>query len=193
MNEAQMIDKENYMVSIDNGNNYKALGNYDSVKRVDDRTVKIYVKELDDKNDSTIRPYVKIAPITDLAGNKLYNIDGHYIVEGIGPEHVNIIGAYLIASNKILITFNKEMERVELSDIEIRLITQDTVYATGCESNTVNSLGQTEVVLELPSDEEGNGGTPFYIYTAENTSSVSKWGSKLTPGIYCCDILNEIM
>ena len=24
MNEAQMIDKENYMVSIDNGNNYKA-------------------------------------------------------------------------------------------------------------------------------------------------------------------------
>ena len=50
------------------------------------------------------------------------------------------------------------------------------------ESNTVNSLGQTEVVLELPSDEEGNGGNTVLHYTAENTLPVSKWGSKLTPG-----------
>ncbi|GEM_PF-675014 len=180
MNEEQKLDKENYQVSIDAGNTFIALGDDDTITEVNEWTVQIYFKEF---KGTGIDPWVKIAPITDLAGNKLYDSDEHYIVEGIGPEHVNIIGAYLIDSNKILITFNKEMESVELSDIEIRLTTQESVYATVCESNTVNSLGQTEVVLELPTDGEGNGGIPIYIYTAENTSSVSKWGSKLMSGI----------
>ena len=184
MNEDQMLDKENYQVSIDEGENYITLGD-DAITKVNESTVRIYFEDIKDKNIEfgvIIAPWVKIAPITDLAGNKLYGTDEPYVLEGIEPEYVCINEAYLIASNKIKIIFNKEMETVELSDILIQLTTQDLVYATGCESNTVNSLGQTEVVLELPIDEEGGAGEPIYIYTAENTSSASKWGSKLVPG-----------
>ncbi|RXE60606.1 Ig-like domain-containing protein [Acetivibrio mesophilus] len=191
MNEDQMLDKENYQVSIDEGNNFIALGDDDAITKVNEWTVQIYFKEFKGTN---IAPYVKIAPITDLAGNKLYDSDEHYIVEGIEPEYVCISGAYLIASNKILITFNKEMKSVEVSDIVIKLTTQDSVYAIGCESNAINSLGQTEVVLilnkGLPTDAEDDAGEPIYIYTADNTSSVSKWGSKLAPGNYY-GILND--
>lgn len=191
MNEEQMLDKKNYQVSIDEGVNFIALGNEDTITKVNACTVQIYFKEFKGTN---LAPYVKIAPITDLAGNKLYDSDEHYIVEGIEPEYVCIIGAYLIASNKMLITFNKEMESVEITDITIKLMNQDFVYATECESNTINSFGQTEVVLilnkGLRTDARDDSGESIEIHTAENTFSVSKWGSKLGSNDYY-GILND--
>lgn len=55
-----------------------------------------------------------------------------------------------------------------------------------CESTTVS--GKTEVVLTLDAfltdDARDSEGNPVEVHTAVNTSSVSKWGRKLTPNDY---------
>ncbi len=109
MNESQMLDKANYMVSFDGGRNYKILGDGDSITKVNDRTVIIYIKELDNKNNPNIGPYVKIAPIMDLAGKRLYNKVDPYIVKfaGADPAVVTVKSA---KENKVVLGFSKPVK-----------------------------------------------------------------------------------
>lgn len=189
MNEAQMLDKGNYQVSIDGGNTYKALGVDDTITKIDDSKVQIYVKELDDNNENIILK-VKIAPITDLAGNRLYGSDNYHIVEEIAPEYVCIENAQLIAKNKIKLVFNKKMESIDVNDIELTTNTNTTTSSSikvlSCESTAVNSDGKTEVVLVLDKDLSTDGrdeaGNEIFITTIAAPSSESESGSKLT---YC--------
>ncbi len=182
MNEAQMLDKGNYQVSIDQGD--MGLGDDDTITKVNDRIVRIYFKELEGKNDPTIRPYVKIAPIMDLAGKKLYDSDEPYTVQSIDSENVTIEEAQLIAKNKIKLVFNKKMNSVSETDIKLtNLTTPDSIRVVGCESTTINSDGKTEVVLilneELATDVTDVEGARIGITTIAAPSSESEWGSKL--------------
>jgi hypothetical protein len=187
MNEAQMLDKGNYQVSIDGSDTYKNLGDDDTITKVNDRKVQIYVKELEDKNDSTITPYVKIAPIMDLAGNRLYGSVDSYTVEGIEPENVIIEDAQLIAMDKIKLVFNMKMASVDYKDIELTTYTETTTSSSikilSCEPATVNSDGKTEVVLildkDLSTDGRDEAGNEIFITTIDAPSSEAESGSKL--------------
>jgi hypothetical protein len=187
MNEAQMLDKGNYQVSIDGSDTYKNLGDDDTITKVNDRKVQIYVKELEDKNDSTITPYVKIAPIMDLAGNRLYGSVDSYTVEGIEPENVIIEDAQLIAMDKIKLVFNMKMASVDYKDIELTTYTETTTSSSikilSCEPATVNSDGKTEVVLildkNLSTDGRDEAGNEIFITTIDAPSSEAESGSKL--------------
>jgi hypothetical protein len=192
MNESQMLDKEKYQVSIDGGDTYKNLYDDDTITKVNDRKVQIYVKELEDKNDSTITPYVKIAPIMDLAGNRLYGSVDSCTVEGIEPENVIIEEAQLIAKNMIKLVFNKKMGSIDLKDIELTAYTNATtsssIKVSYCESFTVNTEGKTEVVLILDKDLSTDGrdevGNEIFITTIDAPSSESESGSKLRSQFY---------
>lgn len=187
MNESQMLDKGNFQVSIDGGDTYKNLGGDDTITKVNARKVQIYVKELEDKNDSTITPYVKISPIMDLAGNRLYGSVDSYIVERIEPENVIIEEAHLIAKNMIKLVFNKKMGSIDGNDIELTTYTDPTTSSSikilSCEPATVNSDGKTEVVLildkDLYSDGKDEAGNEIFITTIDAPSSESESGSKL--------------
>ncbi len=184
MNEAQMLDKANYMISIYQGDAYIELGDNDTLTKVNDRTVQIYVKELEGKNDSTIRSYVKIAPIMDLAGKRLNNSVEPYTVGSIEAENVRIEEAQLIAKNKIKVVFNKKMKSISWSDIELtNLTTPGSISVVGCESTTINSDGKTEAVLildkELATDVTDVAGARIGITTIAEPASESEWGSKL--------------
>lgn len=187
MNESQMLDKGNYQVSIDGGDTYKNLCDDDTLTKVNDRKVQIYVKELEAKSDPTITPYVKITPIMDIAGNRLYGSVDSYIVEGIEPENVIIEETQLIAKNMIKLVFNKKMASLDYKDIELTTYTDATtsssIKVSSCESFTVNSDGKTEVVLildkDLSTDGRDEAGNEIFITTIEYPSSESESGSKL--------------
>ena len=110
MNEAQMLDKNNYMVSLDGGMNYNFLGDHDSVAKVDDKTVVIYVKELDNKNDPYIRPYVKIAPIMDLSTKRLYGSIDTYTVKSISGVYPATVTVKSAKENKVVLGFSKPVK-----------------------------------------------------------------------------------
>ena len=190
MNEAQMHNKENYQVSTDGGITYIALGDDDSITMVDDRKVLIYVKGLKDSNDSTIRPYVKIAPITDLAGNKLYDSDEPYTLENIEPENVYIEQAQLIAKNKIKLVFNKKMGSINennFNDFVINSTTPGAITVTGIDLTSENS-GKTEVVFilnkELTTDAKDEAGEWVSLSIGNDPASESEWGGKLKASYY---------
>ena len=185
MNEEQMLKIENYQVSIDEGENYKALGVDDTITMISDRIVQIYFKEFEGKN---INPYVKINPITDLAGNKLYDSDEPYILQNIEPENVQIVQAQLIAKDKIKLVFNKRMGSINKDDFIINSTTQDVIYFTDIESRSVNSNGKTEVVLilnkELTTDAKDEAGEGVSLSIGNDLSSESEWGGKLKASYY---------
>lgn len=184
MNEVQMLDKGSYQVSIDQDDTYIDLGVDDTITKVNDRQVQIYVKELDDKNETTIRPYVKIAPIMDLAGNRLYGSIETYTVQSIDSENVHIEESQLITKNKIKVVFNKKMGSISWSDIELTNLTSPgSISVVDYESTTINSDGKTEVVLifdkDLSTDVRDASGAIIGITTIDAPSSESEWGSKL--------------
>lgn len=88
MNEGQMLDLNNYSYSVATGGaiEFAGFAQEDTITRLSDRMVRIYMKALDEANDSTTPICVKIAPITDLAGKKLENPDGVYIIEFAGSH-----------------------------------------------------------------------------------------------------------
>lgn len=184
MNEAQMLDKGNYKVSIAQGDTYIGLGDNDTITKVNDRTVQIYVKEFEAMSDSTNRPFVKINPIMDLAGKRLYGSAEPYTVQSIGSENVMIEEAQLIAKNKIKIIFNTEMKSISASDIKLTNLTPpSSILVVGCESTAINSDGKTEVIVlldnELATDATDVEGAKIGITTSAAPSSESKWGSNL--------------
>ena len=188
MNQAQMLDRNNYMLSIDDGITYMELDNDDKITKVNDRTIQIYVKELEAKNDLTIRPYVKIAPIMDLAGKRLNNDIDPYTVSSIGPENVYIEQAQLIAKNKIKLVFNKKMGSISENDFVINSTTQNAVFITDCESTTENADGKTETIFILNSnlgtDATDEAGDWVSLSIGNDPASESEWGGKLKASYY---------
>lgn len=187
MNEAQMLDRANYMVSIDQ-DKYMVL-DYDTITKVDDRIIQIYVKELEDMKDSTIKPSVQIAPIMDLANKRLYGVVDSYLVEKIEAENVHIEEAQLIAKNKIKVVFNKRMKSVHGNDFQLtNLTTPGSINVVDCESITINSDGKTEAFLildnDLATDVRNEQGELIKIATIAAPSSESESGSKLRSEFY---------
>ena len=181
MIEEQMLNPENYWVSIDGGANYKELGKDDTITKVNDRKVQIYVKDLEGKHDSNIN--VKIAAIMDLANKRLYGDILPYIVKIIDSDNVYIEEAQLIAKNKIKVVFNKEMEQFNRSDIVLtHLTTPGAINIVGNGDLTTND-GKSEVELfldkELATDVTDGGGARIGITTSDTPKSVSVSGSKL--------------
>ncbi len=179
MTQNQMIYKDNYRVSIDGGKEYKELGAEDTITQVNDRKIQIYVKELEGKKDSTIKPYVAISSpnVTDLAAKGLYHKTETHTIESIDSE-VLIEGAQLIAKNKIKVIFNKKMGSVIWSDIELtNVTTPSSIAVINCESNTENSDGKTEVVLIL--DKDLTYHEEICITTIAAPTSESESGTKL--------------
>lgn len=63
-------------------------------------------------------------------------------VENIGPEDVHIEEAQLTAKNTIKLIFNRKMESVIESDIElISSTTPSAISFSSCKSNTINPDG----------------------------------------------------
>lgn len=189
MNEVQMLDKANYQVSIYGNDTYTVLGDDDTIIKVSDSKVQIYVKELDDINNQEITPSVKIAPIMDLVGNRLSGGVDSYLVENIEPENVYIQEAQLIDKDKIKFVFNKKMGIVAVNDIKFttnaNATTSSSIKVSSCESITVNSYGNTEMVLILDKDLSADGrdeaGNEVFITTIDSPFSESESGSKLKP------------
>lgn len=186
MNEAQMLDKNNYMIST--GGDFENLGENDRITKVNDWTIQIYSKVLDDLDDREIAPSVTIAPIMDLSGKRLYGSVAAYTVSDIRPENVIIEKAELISKDKIKITFSAKMEIVDKGDIKIDYLqSPDFVNIARSESQTANADGKTEVVFlldrELGTGATALGGANIHIITIEAPSSESERGSRLKAGL----------
>ncbi len=196
MNESQMLDKDNYMVMakyVDTTSgaaiDFEALGEDDKVVKVSDRKICI---ALDKDIASEYLPSVKIAPIMDLAGKRLYDKVDSKTVLGIKGEEVLVSSAKLIAKNKVKVTFNTQIKAFNNRDILFTLdgATQTEVSTSSYESQVVNDDGNTEVVLVLNKDlvtdvtytdaNKVNG--TIGAVTAATTSSESVSGTKLAVG-----------
>ncbi len=173
------------MVSIDNGANYNALGVNDEIIPISDRKIQIYFKDLADMNNPAIRPYVKIAPIMDLAGNRLYGRNELHIVENIETENVQITAVQLIAKDRINVVFNRKMGNIDHNDFIIGSTIPGSINVIGTESPIVNFEGKTEVVLtldkELTTDGRDGSGDLVTIMTVDAATSESEWGGRLRP------------
>lgn len=184
MNQVQMLDKENYMVSTDH--DFAPLGDDDEITKVNDWTVQIYSKTLDELNNPEITPSVKIAPIMDISGKRLYNSVEAHIVQGIPSEDVVIEKAELTSKDKIKITFSAEMKNVDKEDIKIDLQSQDFINIAGTESQRLAADGKTEVVFrlggEIGTDATAPGGANILITTIDAPSSEAVSGRKLKAG-----------
>jgi hypothetical protein len=182
MNEAQMIDKVNYMVDANNTGAYISLGDDDTVTKITDRKILIDLKTAIGAGKT---PNVKIAPIMDLAGKRLYDSVDAHIVLAIGSEDVSIKSADLVAKNKIKVVFNKQMNTVSNTDISlVGLVTPGFIKVQYVESFVTNADGNSEAVLvldkELKTNRTEDGTTILSVTTIATPSSVSVSGTTLT-------------
>ena len=193
MNESQMCDKANYMVSLDGGYKYETLVDDDELTRIDDHTIKIILKALKgNQNASTITPYVKIAPIMDLIkGKRLYDSVDAHTVEKIGPQNVCITKAQLTTTNAIKLVFNTKMDTFKVNDIV--LINADTEepinnpnsnskIIESCAWSIINDDGKTEVLLilnEALATDATYEGARIAISTIDTPASISTYGTQL--------------
>jgi len=193
MNEAQMLDKNNYAVATNNSISVLAsLGSDDTVTKLSEKAVVI------DMASAVNQPVVKIAPIMDLAGKRLGNSLDPVLVKNniygdqpnssyIKAESVLIESAKLIAKNKVKVTFDKELSSFANTDITFTTDGSvfDAIRVQAVESQVKNTDGKTEVVLVLDKDMATNA-----TYTSANITcgsittpnSVSVSGTKLQGG-----------
>ena len=157
MNEAQMLDKANYMVQpVDNvdpdpDKGWRDLDDDDKISKISDKIVLI---DLDEK---VVKPDVKIAPIMDLANKRLNGRVDSVLIKDIGVEEVNFKSAELIEANKIKLVFNTKLDTFANSDVTVGLAgavttTSGAVRIASVESQTVNDDGNTEIVFVLDQD-----------------------------------------
>ncbi len=184
MNEAQMLDPANYQISIDQGISYMPLGADDTITRLDERSVQIYVRELEDMNKTAIRLYAKVEPIRDAEGRKLYNLNGTYTAVILDLQEAQIEVAQLVAKDRIKVLFNRIMESIPLHDIALaNLTTWDSIRVADCESTIVNSDDVTETVLildhELATDGTDEDGARIKITGVLAPYPPFAWGDEL--------------
>ncbi len=189
MNEAQMLDKNNYAVATNGAvSTIASLGNDDTVTKLSEKAVVI------DMVSSVNQPQVKIAPIMDLAGKRLGNSLDAIVVKnnaatyaastGIKDESVLIESAKLIAKNKVKVTFDKELSSFANTDIVFTTngSVVDAIRIQAVESQVKNSDGKTEVVLVLDKELATNAtftGTNVTCASITTPNSVSVSGTKL--------------
>ena len=162
MNEAQMLDKANYMVSIDEGKKYKPLGDDDSLTKVNDRTITIYIKELDNKNDPTINIYVKIAPIMDLANKRLYGSVNAHTVYLIGADQVDVT-VKSAKENRVVLGFSKPVK-----GSNIRLYHTDKNVES--YKATASTSGYLDEITFYFSNSLPSGNINLYLVNSETES-----------------------
>ena len=177
MNEAQMLDKSNYMVATTYGAIYTSLGTDDTVTKLSDMSVMIdLVKEVN-------LPKVKISTITDLAGKSLNN---GYLSQlyAIKQDTVNIKSTNLVAKNKVKITFNTRLKTFNKNDISFCGVTECAINLTHVESQIVNDDGNTEIVIGLDKELGTDGtykGSNIYVVSEAVTNSETLFGTRLSP------------
>ncbi len=190
MNEAQMLDKNNYAVATSYSISVlAALGTDDTVTKLSEKAVVI------DMASTVNQPLVKIAPIMDLAGKRLGNSLDAVLVKNnnyqnwatstyIKAESVLIESAKLIAKNKVKVTFDKELSSFANTDITFTTDGSvfDAIKVQMVESSVKNSDGKTEVVLvldkEMATDAKYNN-TRITCGSITTPNSISISGTKL--------------
>jgi hypothetical protein len=181
MNEAQMLDKSNYMVGTTSGAICVPLGTEDTVTKISNKSVLI------DMSTTVDRPNVMISPITDLSGKTLNASTENVYINAITEDRVLIKSAYLIAKNKIKVTFNSKLAMYSNADISLTGATEDPIRIFHIESMLVNDDGNTEIVMvldkELSTDGKYNGSS-IALVTSQNPKSESIFGSRLSPFQY---------
>ncbi len=192
MNEAQMLDKANYMVLPKSDKAWRDLDDDDKISKISDKIVLI---DLDEEVDS---PNVKIAPIMDLANKRLFGKVDSVLLEKIGVEAVNFKSAELIDTNKIKLVFNTNIATFANADVELAAVgavtttTHSAVKLYTVESRNLNDDGNTEIVFVLDKDlntdatftDANKTKVPVTIISkADKTESKSTSGTLLTKGL----------
>ena len=178
MNEAQMLDKANYMVATTQGAIYASLGTEDTVSKLSDRSVIL------DLSTEVNLPNVKISSITDLSGKSLYASNLPVYLYAIDKETVKVKSADLIAKNKVKITFNCKLDTYSSADIKLTGVTEGAIRIQHVESIIINEDGNTEAVLVLDKDLSTDvkyNGYDISLVTKDACSSESVFGTKLSP------------
>ncbi len=176
MNETQMLDKSNYMVQPTDSASWRALNNQDTVTKISSKVVLI------DLDEAVSLPDVKVAPIMDLAGKRLFGSVDSTLLENIGVETVKINRADLIATNKVKIVFNSQLSSFSNTDIEFAGVTPGAIRTQLVESMVTNGDGNTEIVLILDKNIDTDvkyEGVSITAVTVANPSSESVSGTKL--------------
>ena len=147
MNEAAMLDKANYSVATNGAiSSYRLLGDNDTVTKISNKSVLI------DLNEAVSGPNLKIASsVTDLAGKKLGGSIDVVTVSNIAQETVLVSSAQQTATNKIKVTFNKELTSFDNTELAVNVTvagvaTTTAVKVQGIESQSVVD-GKTVVVF----------------------------------------------
>jgi len=185
MNEAAMLNKANYMVSTNGSVAYKALGDKDTISRINEKTVLI------DLNDTVANPKVLIsANVTDLAGKKLVEDDLSKVFGPFDAETFKIDGAELIAKNTIKIKFDKELSQFDTADVRI------TAGVSTIAITAVESVSGKEVVVKIGTDLstdaklEGVATVSVAAVAAPNNTKTTN-GTKLT-GTLGADVEDKV-
>lgn len=141
MNGDQLIDKSFYMIDANSDGTYTALDADDSVEAISNKKVKITFAD----GGITAASDMRIGKMTDLAGKVLTDSATSYYTQitNITSDALTYT-AEAIATNKIKLTFNKELAAFSNTEFAITGSDIDSI-----ESMTVNADGVTEVVLVL--------------------------------------------
>ncbi|PYG88804.1 Ig-like domain-containing protein [Ruminiclostridium sufflavum DSM 19573] len=177
MNEAQMLDKANYMVATTQGAIYSPLGTEDTVSKLSDRSVMLKM------STEVNLPNVKMSSITDLSG-KILNSPYPAYLNAIDKERVMVKSADLIAKNKVKITFNSKLYNFSNNDISFTGVTEGAIRTAYVESMIVNGDDNTEVALVLDKDLSTDvkyNGFAISSLTRNNCYSKSVFGTGLSP------------
>ncbi len=176
MNEAQMLDKSNYMVATTSGAICVPLGTDDTVTKISSKSVLI------DMSTTVDKPNVMISPITDLSGKTLFASTEKVNLNAISEDRLLIKSAELIAKNKIKVTFNSKLAAYSNVDIFFTGTADDIIRGVFVESMIINSDDNTEIVLVLDKDVGTNAeynGSSIALITSQNPSSESIFGTRL--------------
>ena len=191
MDQSQMLEKSYYMVQPKDGADWRALDEDDEMSIISNKVVLI---DLDEEVDS---PDVEIKAIADLSGNPLFGSDASKTLKDINVElkSVEISSAALIATNKIKIVFDTELDLDTIDYTDVELMVNDDVTTPGSlkidsvESQDVNDDGNTEIVATLNQDintdakytNVKNWKVRIDIVTKDTTSSKSVFGAEIEP------------
>jgi hypothetical protein len=166
MNEEQMLDVGNYQVSIDLSieslNDNVTFTTIAAVSLINDRTVKLQVERIETDN-SPIKTTVMINPITDFAGNKLYNSDEPYSITLAGSDYFIIEKAELISKKEIMVEFNKALGSIDFSNIKLTNLTAPgSIYVESTPDDNPN-IAILNLNQDLSTDVTDEGGNRIGI------------------------------
>ncbi len=174
MNATEMVKKANYLVSKTSGAAFAALGDDDTVSAISDKIVLI---DMDLAAGTSLSyPAVQVSVnVTDLAGKKLSDTALAVTKAGIGVEVFAVDKAEAIATNKIKLTFTKEIASFNSANLALTGLPVNAVAAT-------ESVSGKEVVIVLTDAAKlatnGKfGGTTAVTIAAAGSDTKSVYGT----------------